>query len=88
MKTSGVPRDECGWILRGESKKEPEDIVMANMSEQMRLKTLLSVRYFKLPSKLEKENMVGFCVRESNIKTYLFSERINSFLYVKDPRKE
>ena len=38
----------------GGSKKEPENIVMANMSEQMRLNTLLFIRYFTLPSKLEK----------------------------------
>ena len=39
----------------GESKKELVNIVMADMSEEMHLNTLLFIRYLTLPSKLEKK---------------------------------
>ena len=71
---------------RGGSKKERANIVMDNISEQMHLAiTLIFVRYFTLSSRLEKnKNIVDFCVGESNLKTYLFSKRIHSFLYIHD----
>ena len=67
----------CG----GRSKKEPENIVMGNMSEQMRFKKVLFPRYLRLPSKLGRKLV-------SNLKTYSFSKRIHPFLYVHDPRKK
>ena len=87
-------RDGCDWIncvwwgkwrnqnmCGGRSKKEPENIVMGNMSEQMRFKKVLFPIYLRLPSKLGRK-------LESNLKTYSFSKRIHPFLYVPDPRKE
>ena len=67
--------------MRGGRKKEPENTVMANMSEQMSLNTLQFVIYFTLPSKLEKNiTIVDFCVRKINLK--LIHLKTDSFVCV------
>ena len=68
----------CG----GRSKKEPENIVMGNMSEKMCFKKVLFPIYLRLPSKLGRK-------LESNLKMYLFSKRIHPFcMYMTHERNE
>ena len=71
----------------GKVKTKPEDIMMANMSEWMHFKTVLIVRDFTLPSKLERNKKHGgfVCVRKQSqnvfiLKTDLFAHLILMYI--------
>ena len=76
-----------GWWVREVRRKELENIVMANMSEWMRSKTLLFVRYFTLSSELDKYKTLGIlCERKQSQNVFIIKTDSFARLLLSTPR--